>query len=277
MRASWIRPSLLLLAAAAAAAALTPGPGVRGDSTHSHATHHAGAQAGMSDAEMARAVAEYWRHHVRVPSTAGSAGGVEATYTVSGTRFDADGSAATAVDTVRIQAGQSVRWQWVSGFHTITSGTGLADPNAGMIFDQPSDSQNDEFIFTFAEPETVPFFCEPHVGFGMRGVVMVQGAVGVEPTPARPAIGFTAGPWPNPSARGASFRFALTAAAAVRSDVVDVRGRHVATIADRTFDAGESVLTWDGRGAGGPVPAGVYYLRLRAPGLVDARAVTIRR
>lgn len=268
-------PALLVVGALFGPLRVRPAAG-----DHLHAAHSA-----MGDAAMRCLTEAYWATHPRVgspasdgsPTTPGRSQGIDATFTVSGTIFNADGNGATKIDTVHISAGQSVLWQWISGFHTITSGTGTLDPNAGLVFDQPSDTNNRQFLFTFATPETVPFFCSPHEGSGMKGVVIVTAPVGVPPQGGGKAIGFASGPWPNPSARGVHFRFASGEAGRVRADVVDARGRLVATIVDREFTAGTHEAAWDGRGPGGRAPAGAYWLRLRVPGFSGGRNFVLTR
>jgi plastocyanin len=272
--------ALSLVALVVAAAWLGPlrARPVAGD--HLHAGHAAHDAAAMSDESMRRAADAYWATHPRVGSSSAGArlsGGADATFNVSGLTFDADGSAATAIDTVRISAGQTVLWQWVNGIHTVTSGTGNLDPNAGLVFDQPSDAAHPQFFFTFASPETVPFFCSPHEGFNMKGVVIVTAPVGATPRGGGEAIGFVSGPWPNPSSRGASFRFTLGEGGRVHADLVDARGRHVATLVDREYPAGLHEVAWDGRGTAGRLGAGVYALRLRVPGYVGTRRLVLGR
>lgn len=269
-----VAPALLVAAAWLGPLRARP---VAGD--HLHAAHGS-----MSDAAMRRATEAYWATHPRVgsPASHGSPAsdqiqGIDATYNVGGTIFNADANSATQIDTVHISVGGTVRWRWVNGFHTITSGTGFADPNAGLIFDQPSDNISQQFLFTFATPETVPFFCSPHEILEMKGVVIVTAPVGVTPRGGGQAIGFASGPWPNPSSQGASFRFRLGEGGRVRVDVVDARGRHVTTVVDRDHAAGLHEASWDGRGLAGRAPAGAYWLRLRLPGFTGSRTFVLTR
>jgi len=70
---------------------------------------------------------------------------------------------------------------------------------------------------------------------------------------------------PNPFASATTLRFALPKAGHVRIDVHDVRGRLVATLADRPYDAGEHMVTWDGTaGDGSSVAPGLYVLNVEA-------------
>jgi plastocyanin len=90
-------------------------------------------------------------------------------------RFDADSNDSTQIDTVIINVGDTVRWNWQVGFHTVTSGVDLNDPNAGVLFDEPSDSSNQSFSFTFSQVGTFPYFCRFHVTIqNMKGIIEVQ-------------------------------------------------------------------------------------------------------
>ncbi len=79
-------------------------------------------------------------------------------------------------------------------------------------------------------------------------------------------------PEPNPFGRSTSLRFTLRAPARVDADVIDLSGRRVRVLAERAFDAGAHVLAWDGRDASSrDVPAGVYWVRVRAAGVSEVR------
>lgn len=76
---------------------------------------------------------------------------------------------------VTVKQGDTVRWSWTAGPHTVTSGTGFADPNEGAIFNAPLDSANTVVLHTFADTlGTYPFHCIPHELDGMTGAVTVE-------------------------------------------------------------------------------------------------------
>ena len=282
-----IRSGLVLLSLTLAVAlawwllSLTARPAVA-----DHAHHHGGAApaSAMSLEDMRHAAEAYWATHAIVAPAAhgspapGTNGGPDKIVNVTGLIFDADNNSATVVDTVRITTGQTVRWQWGDGFHTVTSGTGAEDPNSGLLFDAPSDPGHTTFDFTFNDAGTVPYYCAFHELFNMKGIVIVTAPVGVTPSGVGPAIGFASEPWPNPTSRGTSFRFTLGEGGRVRADVVDARGRHVTTIVDREYPSGTHLATWDGRTtSGGRAPAGVYNLRLHVPGFTGGRSLVLTR
>jgi plastocyanin len=82
--------------------------------------------------------------------------------------------------TITIRAGETVRWRFASIGHNVVSGSG-GTPNG--LFCSPDDSgcgtaplasNGDIYEHTFPEPGTFPYFCTPHVAFGMTGRVIVE-------------------------------------------------------------------------------------------------------
>jgi len=196
------------------------------------------------------------------------------TFLAAGTSFDTDGNVATQVDTAIITVGSAVMWRDVSGSHTVTSGTGSTDPTAGQRFDVPLSTAGATFTFVFKSQGTFPFFCRPHEGFNMRGVVRVTAPLDVPPIAGRPTRGFAGEPWPSPTRGGVSFQFALVEPGHVRAEVFDAAGRRVAVIASGSYPAGVFPARWDGRAGGNRTP-GVYYMRLEVPGFTGTRSVVV--
>ncbi len=93
--------------------------------------------------------------------------------------IDQTGTAWVPAD-ITIVVGDTVEWHWSSLTHTVTSGTGAADPNAGSLFDAPLDAGNPLFSYTFTVVGDVPFFCRPHEGVGMTGVIHVDDATATD-------------------------------------------------------------------------------------------------
>ncbi|MFI5371526.1 MAG: M1 family aminopeptidase, partial [Candidatus Eisenbacteria bacterium] len=94
----------------------------------------------------------------------------------------------------------------------------------------------------------------------------VSGLAAEPPPPGAPALALST-PRPNPFSGGTTTRLTLGMAARVDAEVLDASGRRVRVIASGVFASGEHALAWDGRDAAGRlVPAGVYWLRVRAGG-----------
>jgi hypothetical protein len=109
----------------------------------------------------------------------------------------------------------------------------------------------------------------------VRGDVVLGGPLQASPAFERTlAIESVA---PNPGADAIRVTCVLPRAAEVRLEVLDAAGRRVATLLAGAHAAGRVQATWDGRGPRGPVPPGVYLLRLAAGQALARRHVVIRR
>ncbi len=177
--------------------------------------------------------------------------------------------------TVTVAAGDTVRWVWTAGVHTVTNGADLADPALGTLFDAPLTTTNRSFQYRFTATGEVPYLCRPHAGLGMTGLVRVQAPSPVPPEVARVAL------LPNvPNPFNPSTRIAFVIPGGQDADVLlrvlDARGRVVRTLARGTLPAGEHRVVWDGRDDGGALlGSGIYLCRLEAGGAATMRAVTL--
>lgn len=244
-------------------------------------THRMGSSHGeMTAEEMDRWVSNWFATHPIVgrQSSLASAAPPAATFQAIDKRFDYDGDpTGTAIDTARILVGETVLWQQVSRSHTVTSGTGWADPSVGSLFDVPLTSAEPTFQYTYTAAGTFPFFCRPHEDDPMKGVVVVDEVVDVESVPnGSVRLGFTTPPFPNPTSSRASFHFALKTEGKVRITVIDSRGRTVAVPVNGDFAAGTYAASWDGRASSGErVAPGMYFLNLRVPGFQESRSLVV--
>lgn len=180
-------------------------------------------------------------------------------------------------DLITINVGDTVTWQWGSLSHTVTSGTGAADPQAGSLFDAPLNSFNPSFSHTFTTAGAFDYFCRPHELMGMVGVVIVQTASGVDEVPLRAGLALSGAPNPFNPRTVISFELPETAAATLR--VHDAAGRLVRVLADGvTRSAGRHETSWDGLDSGGRLlPAGVYVATIEAAGRRDSVKLTLAK
>jgi plastocyanin len=76
--------------------------------------------------------------------------------------------------TLTIARGATVRFRNTSALlHTVTSGTGSADPAAGKLFDKTL-SPGQTVAIRFSNAGTVPYFCQFHESHGMKGSIVVH-------------------------------------------------------------------------------------------------------
>ncbi len=81
-----------------------------------------------------------------------------------------------------IHEGDTVRWVRAIGTHTVTSGTGSADPDAGKLFNAGLSTADPLFEYTFDTAGTYPYFCQIHESSGMTGTITVESNTPVEAT-----------------------------------------------------------------------------------------------
>ena len=94
--------------------------------------------------------------------------------------WESDNDPNTVVDTLVVPAGSRVRWQLVTGIHTLTNGRDDMDPEAGTRFDYLLDEQHPTFDSTFVVPDALDFFCDFHLPWMVGTLIVTSGD-----TPAR--------------------------------------------------------------------------------------------
>jgi hypothetical protein len=81
---------------------------------------------------------------------------------------------------------------------------------------------------------------------------------------------------PNPVTTSAQIAFFLDQREHATVSIYDVRGRRIATIADRPFNAGTQIVHWNARSGDRGTPAGVYFVRLQAGTLASTSKVIVQ-
>lgn len=75
-----------------------------------------------------------------------------------------------------VTIGDTVRWVWVTGSHTTTSGT---IPVNAASWDVPMNSSSTSFDYEVTVEGTYNYVCTPHAAFGMVGSITATGALPV--------------------------------------------------------------------------------------------------
>jgi hypothetical protein len=100
-----------------------------------------------------------------------------------------------------------------------------------------------------------------------------QGTTAVDEAP--PTATLLYAPFPNPIAGRSTVRFDLARAGDVSLEVFDLSGRRASTLLRGAHEPGRYSIPWNGLGEdGAPVRAGVYFVRLTAPG-IGAQSVRV--
>lgn len=176
-------------------------------------------------------------------------------------------------------AGGDGRFSIIGGFSPdLVAGAARA---YALAFD-PTDATEDslyEATLTFgSSDEALPGATQrPDLVVTLRATVTSSGTTGVEDTP--PAATLLFAPYPNPLAGRATVRFDVARAGDVALEVFDLSGRRASTLLKGALEPGRYSVQWNGLGEdGAPVRAGLYFVRLTAPGAgaQSARIAVIR-
>ena len=82
---------------------------------------------------------------------------------------------------------------------------------------------------------------------------------------------------PNPASGPVEISFDLPRAGAVRMEIIDIQGRAVDRMGLGTRGPGRHQVRWSGRGPNGPLPSGVYFMRLEAAGAIRMKRLLLAR
>ncbi len=177
---------------------------------------------------------------------------------------------------------------WIRLYDRSTgTGTGPVGPTIGSQTSNSPDSTSGGIYapgliepFTQVAGDTLRIFYtvstwNPYTVVRMRSEFLVApNQVLAAGGPPSPPVAAPLAVWPNPFRDATRVRFRSERSGAVEVAVFDLEGRLVRTLARESRAAGEQVLAWDGRQDDGtPVRAGVYFVRLRGPGIEAARRV----
>jgi hypothetical protein len=123
-------------------------------------------------------------------------------------------------------------------------------------------------------PEDAPVYYR--VTFAAEGspLTLCSGIVGT----SQPRPGYAVGlPFPNPSPDGIRLRIALDRTADFEMRVFDVLGRQVRAPLTMRLIPGNREISWNGLGDDGPLPSGVFFLKIEGLGAQFERRVVLTR
>ena len=170
-----------------------------------------------------------------------------------------------------INAGDTVVWENVGGFHNV-NGTTATFPGNPVSFGNAIAGAPWTYTFTFDTVGDYDYRCDAHPA-------MMQGAITVQ-TPSAAEDGLPSGaslsdPAPNPFRGTTSFSLTLAATAPVQVAGYAVLGREVATLHDGPLEAGVPVpFAWAPASA---VRTGLFVVRIEGPTVRAARKVLLVR
>jgi len=100
----------------------------------------------------------------------------------------------------------------------------------------------------------------------------------IEATAGEVIVDFALGrPVPNPSSGAARVDFAVPRDSRVTLALYDMQGRRLATLVEGLLPAGRHQAMWNGTAGGRSAPAGIYFVRMQAPGVNLTRRLVVTR
>jgi hypothetical protein len=110
-------------------------------------------------------------------------------------------------------------------------------------------------------------------------MVVNNGAfVDIDPQPVIPEVTALHGNYPNPFNPETSIRFDLKENSKVTIDVYNIKGQRIATVAERSFNAGRHNVTWKGTdNNGNSVASGVYFYKMNCGTYTKTRKMILMK
>ncbi len=135
---------------------------------------------------------------------------------------------------VTVKTGDIVRFQWVAGNHPTQS-----DDNTTMpVFPMNSLNQTKDFVFTSAQ--VIPYFCQPHIGLGMVGVITVENkSVGISSVKFLPNLKI----YPNPASKEFFANVSLKSNSVLFVKLIDLLGKEVLDLGSYELSAGSHTIS----------------------------------
>lgn len=169
-------------------------------------------------------------------------------------------------DTLTVESGDTVTWQWESGFHTTTA-NGI--PDGAMQWNEILDSTHTSFSYVVTVAGTYHYISIPDLP-SMAGRFTLPGPAGINPVVQSP---FSFELMGNPVRDRAVISYVSRITAAAVFTMYDQLGKKVQTITGTTILAGKHTyaLNFDD-----VFPAGMYFIMMQVDDVALTRKLVIQ-
>jgi len=155
-----------------------------------------------------------------------------------------------------VHVGDSIKWQWQSGFHTTTS---LTIPTGAASWDSPLDPGNQTFIYVVTTVGTYDYKCTPH--FPDMVGSFVASPIGITPIQGEVPRSFKLSQnYPNPFNPVTDIKFDIPYSTFAKLTVLNILGQEVEVLVNQQLNAGIYKVDWNASN----YPSGVYFYKLDA-------------
>lgn len=177
-----------------------------------------------------------------------------------------------------VASGIELRWQFSDpgrfGAVTVERAAGTAGPWTAVDVERSEDADVSVALDRSPQSGTTYWY---RIAATMNGKRLTFGPIEAKTGEVIVAFALSQ-PLPNPTSGGAlRVDFAVPRDSRVSLGLFDMQGRHVATLLDGAVPAGRHQAVWDGTADGRSAPAGIYFVRLQAPGVNLTRRLVVTR
>ncbi len=158
---------------------------------------------------------------------------------------------------VTVTVGDTILWQWASGFHTTTS---VTVPAGAQTWDTLMDAGHTTFRYRMAAAGLYNYQCTNHFLMGMTGTITAN-PIGIIKLSNEVPETFTIGQnYPNPFNPRTAISFQLPVNSFVTLKVYDILGREVSVLVNEQLKPGTYEVEWDAT----DFSSGDYFYRITA-------------
>lgn len=166
------------------------------------------------------------------------------------------------------ETGDTIKWVWVSGFHTTTS---AVIPAGATPWDALITPSNLTFIYVPSVTGTHNYVCTPHASMGMIGTITITPKTGIKEISGTAESFKLNQNYPNPFNPATQISFSIPNAGLVNLSVYDFSGRKVAELLNGVKTRGEYTVDFNASG----LSSGVYFYRLTAGNFTEVKKMTL--
>jgi len=153
--------------------------------------------------------------------------------------------------------GDTIKWVYVSGFHTTTSTT---IPVGAAAWNAPMQSAGQTFIYKITVAGTYNYECEPHAP-GMAGQIIATISNVKEINSLAESFSLSQN-YPNPFNPVTKINFSIPKGDFVTLKVYDILGNEVVDLVNKNLTSGVYSVDFDANVNGASLSSGVYFYRL---------------
>lgn len=167
--------------------------------------------------------------------------------------------------------GDTVKWQWVNGFHTTTA---ITYPSGAEFWDVPIDGNNQTFFYVMHLDGEYHYQCSRHYNMGMTGVINVP--VGIKMIGSLVPNFELKQNYPNPFNPSTTIEFSIPEKSFVTLRVYDILGKQLTTLVNENLSQGIYKVPFSIDKLNNlQLPSGIYFYELSTPEFVDVKRMIL--